>query len=75
MDVTETTVETSTLDFHVLRAGEGDRDALLFHGFPDDAYSMVPLMERLADRGFTCTAPYMRGYAPTETPSPSPDNY
>jgi pimeloyl-ACP methyl ester carboxylesterase len=45
--------------------GEGDRKALLLHGFPDDAGSMVPLMEALANKGFTAVAPYMRGYGRT----------
>jgi pimeloyl-ACP methyl ester carboxylesterase len=31
---------------------------------------MAPILERLADAGFTAVAPYMRGYAPTD---PAPD--
>ncbi|MDY7082653.1 MAG: alpha/beta hydrolase, partial [Halobacteria archaeon] len=49
--------------------------AFLFHGFPDDATSFLPLMEILADNGFTTIAPYMRGYGETERPEPVPENY
>lgn len=61
------TVEANGLSFEYLHAGEGDRLALCLHGFPDDAESMEPLLTRLADAGFTAVAPYMRGYAPTES--------
>lgn len=75
MSVETITLETSTLEFEALRCGDGDRHALLFHGFPDDPWSFEAMMQRLADEGFTCTAPYMRGYGATETPALSPDNY
>jgi len=76
----EITVETHNLDFEALRVepapedGNG-RHAVLFHGFPDDPGTFVPLMERLADAGFTCTAPYMRGYGGTDTPSLEASDY
>ncbi|MFQ3320529.1 MAG: pimeloyl-ACP methyl ester carboxylesterase [Natronomonas sp.] len=60
------TVEANGLSFECLRSGEGDRLALCLHGFPDDAGSMVPILTRLADAGFTAVAPYMRGYGPTD---------
>jgi pimeloyl-ACP methyl ester carboxylesterase len=44
--------------------------AVCLHGFPDDAGSMVPLLDALAEAGYTAVAPYMRGYAPTD---PAPD--
>ncbi len=76
-DVTDTdddlcrhTVTANGLEFECLRAGDGDRLALCLHGFPDDAGSMRPLLDRLADAGFTAVAPYTRGYAPTD---PAPD--
>ncbi|MFC7227822.1 alpha/beta fold hydrolase [Salinirubellus salinus] len=65
-----TRVEANGLTFECLVEGDGDRLALCLHGFPDDAGSMAPLQERLADAGFTAVAPYMRGYAPTD---PAPD--
>ncbi|SDF58477.1 alpha/beta fold hydrolase [Halorientalis regularis] len=62
----ERTVAANGLDFAVREHGDGDRLALCLHGFPDDAGSMDPLAERLADAGFTAVAPYMRGYGPTD---------
>jgi pimeloyl-ACP methyl ester carboxylesterase len=59
------TVTANGLDVAVREHGDGDRLALCLHGFPDDAGSMDPLSERLADAGFTAVAPYMRGYGPT----------
>jgi pimeloyl-ACP methyl ester carboxylesterase len=73
--VEETRLDTATLEFAALRAGDGDRYALLFHGFPDDAGSMVPLLERLAGAGYTAIAPYMRGYGETERPPLEPAAY
>jgi pimeloyl-ACP methyl ester carboxylesterase len=61
-----TRVEANGLTFECLVEGDGDRLALCLHGFPDDAGSMAPLQERLADAGFTAVAPYMRGYGPTD---------
>lgn len=74
-EIEETRIETATLDFDAVRAGDGDRLALLLHGFPDDARTFVPLMERLADEGYTAVAPYMRGYGDTETPPLETSNY
>jgi pimeloyl-ACP methyl ester carboxylesterase len=73
--VEEMTIKTADLSFEALTMGTGDRYAVLFHGFPDDAGSMIPLMEILAEHGFTAVAPYMRGYGETERPHLSPDNY
>lgn len=73
--VKETTIETADLSFEALTMGNGERYAVLFHGFPDDPGSMIPLMEILAENGFTAVAPYMRGYGETERPPLSPDNY
>lgn len=64
-------VEANGLTFECLAEGDGDRLALCLHGFPDDAESMRPLLERLADEGYTAVAPYMRGYGPT---GPAPDD-
>jgi pimeloyl-ACP methyl ester carboxylesterase len=44
--------------------------AVCLHGFPDDAGSMVPVLDTLSEAGYTAVAPYMRGYAPTD---PAPD--
>lgn len=58
-------IQANGLRFTTLQAGDGAL-ALCLHGFPDDAGSMVPLLEGLAARGFLAVAPYMRGYRPTE---------
>lgn len=62
-------LEANGLRFAALSHGEGDRLALLLHGFPDDAGTMRGLMEVLAGEGYRCVAPYMRGYGETERPS------
>jgi len=67
MDPETRTVEANGLAFECLETGDGDRLAICLHGFPDDAGSMTPLQSRLADAGYTAVAPYMRGYAPTES--------
>lgn len=64
-----TRVRANGLEFTAHVRGAGERLALLLHGFPDDAGSMLPLAERLAARGFRAVAPYLRGYAPTERPA------
>ena len=69
-DVDRERVAANGLTFACLRQGEGDRLALCLHGFPDDAGTMRPLLDRLAAAGFTAVAPYMRGYGPTD---PAPD--
>lgn len=76
----EITVETHSLDFEALRVeptpeDDNGRHAVLFHGFPDDPGTFAPLMERLADDGYTAVAPYMRGYGGTETPSLETSDY
>jgi len=75
MTVETTRIETAGLTFEALTAGDGDRTALLFHGFPDTPRSMEPLMERLADAGYRVVAPYMRGYGDTDRPPVEPGNY
>jgi len=45
--------------------GRGPRLFLLLHGFPDDAATMLALMELLPAREFTIVAPFSRGIAPT----------
>lgn len=58
-------LQANGLTFAAHTRGEGERLALVLHGFPDDAGSMLPLCERLAAHGYTAVAPYLRGYAPT----------
>ena len=65
----EIRLRANGLHFGALALGEGEERALLLHGFPDDPHSMVPLMERLARRGYRAVAPWMRGYGPTDVPA------
>ncbi|MFB6179737.1 MAG: alpha/beta fold hydrolase [Halorientalis sp.] len=70
MAATRRTISANGLEFECLARGDGDRLALCLHGFPDDPTTFEPLLDRLADAGFTAVAPYMRGYGPT---GPAPD--
>lgn len=64
----ELELRANGLRFQALALGEGDRTALLLHGFPDAPHSMIPLARRLVDDGYRVVAPWMRGYGPTELP-------
>jgi len=70
--IEEEYVTANGLQFKTLVQGSGDRVAILMHGFPDDAGSMRPLMDVVAEQGYTAVAPYMRGYGETDR---APDNY
>ncbi|WP_254535482.1 alpha/beta fold hydrolase [Halomarina litorea] len=60
-------VTANGLTFEYRHAGDPDgRLALCLHGFPDDAGTFDPLLNRLADAGYHAVAPYMRGYGPTD---------
>ncbi len=63
-------ITANDLEFEVLVAGSSDRLLLMLHGFPDDARSFIPMMQRLSEAGFCCAAPFMRGYRPSEVPEP-----
>ncbi|MGH8540606.1 MAG: alpha/beta fold hydrolase [Stenotrophobium sp.] len=52
------------LEFAYLEAGQGPL-VLCLHGFPDTAWSFVPLLHALADAGYRAVAPFTRGYAPS----------
>lgn len=57
------------LTFRALRSSgpDPDRRILCLHGFPDHAGSWRPVAERLVGAGWTVVAPWMRGYAPTQS--------
>lgn len=48
----------------LLQLGRGP-EVLLLHGFPDTAWSFLPVMRQIADAGYRATAVFMRGYAPS----------
>lgn len=56
------------LRFGYLESGTGPL-VLLFHGFPDDAYSFDELRAALARTGFRAVAPFLRGYHPSDIPA------
>ncbi len=56
------------LDIHVLEAGfekKGSPAVMLFHGFPEIAYSWRKVMPALAEAGYHVIAPDLRGYGRT----------
>lgn len=62
------TLTANGLSHPALKLGEGKRLALLLHGFPDTPRTWSRLMPRLAAQGYTCIAPFMRGYSQMNTP-------
>lgn len=66
MTATKRFLRVGDQTFSVRLVGDGPRQALLLHGFPDDAGSLLPLAERLARHGFSCAVPFMRGYGESD---------
>jgi pimeloyl-ACP methyl ester carboxylesterase len=60
-------VRANGIMFHYLAMGCGPL-LLCLHGFPDHAYSFLRQLKYFSALGFRVVAPFMRGYAPTETP-------
>lgn len=56
------------LDFELVEAGEGDRLALLLHGFPELNHSWRHQIPTLAARGWRVWAPNLRGYGASDRP-------
>lgn len=61
-------VPANGLRFRVRTAGEGDRLALLLHGFPEMWFSWRDQMPMLADLGYRVWAPDLRGYGESDKP-------
>ena len=62
MDTRE--LEANGMTFDVREAGPPDGDpVLLLHGFPETNHMWLGLMESLAENGYRCVAPNMRGYS------------
>ena len=68
MDFRHERVEANGLGFHVASCGDGDRLALLLHGFPECWYSWRLQMPVLADLGYRVWAPDLRGYGESDRP-------
>ena len=61
-------IQANGLSFRVATAGEGDRLALLLHGFPELAFSWRHQIPALARLGYRVWAPDLRGYGGSERP-------
>ncbi|MFI5307972.1 MAG: alpha/beta fold hydrolase [Polyangiales bacterium] len=61
-------VKTRGLRFEVAMAGQGDKLALLLHGFPESAYSWRYQIPLLAAAGYRVWAPDLRGYGKSDKP-------
>jgi pimeloyl-ACP methyl ester carboxylesterase len=67
-------VPANGLEFEVFEAGEGDRLALLLHGFPQHAIVWRHQLSFLVDRGYRVWAVNQRGYGGSSRP-PSVEDY
>ena len=65
-------VNANGLTFEVDQCGDGDKFALLLHGFPESKFSWRYQMPLLASLGYTAWAPNMRGYGKTSRPKGIP---
>ena len=62
-------INTGTLEFDCLEAGDPEGEAVIFlHGFPETHFMWRRLMAELAAEGFYCIAPNMRGYSKNACP-------
>ena len=58
--MTPSVIPANGVDFAYLEIGQGPL-VLCLHGFPDTAWSFVPLLEHLAAAGYRAVAPFTRG--------------
>jgi epoxide hydrolase 4 len=63
------TIEANGLRFTIDEAGEGERVALLLHGFPQSRRCWRHLLPAIAARGWRAVAPDMRGYGGSSRPA------
>jgi epoxide hydrolase 4 len=67
--VTTTFVEANGLRFEVDQCGDGSRLALFLHGFPESKAAWRFQLPVLAELGYTCWAPNLRGYGRSSRPT------
>jgi pimeloyl-ACP methyl ester carboxylesterase len=67
--ITTSFVEANGLRFEVDQCGDGNRLALFLHGFPESKESWRFQMPVLAELGYTCWAPNLRGYGRSSRPT------
>jgi len=64
-------IETNQLSIAYRDIGPSSgKPIFLMHGFPYDVHSYDVVSERLAEQGFRCIVPFLRGYGPTTFKSP-----
>lgn len=68
-DIRTRTIEANGLSFLVDEAGEGDRVALLLHGFPESRRCWRHQLPALAALGWRAVAPDLRGYGGSSRPA------
>jgi len=67
--ITTSFVQANGLTFEVDQCGDGDRFALLLHGFPESKHSWRFQLPLLAEMGYRAWAPNLRGYGKSGRPS------
>lgn len=65
--ITERRIATNGIELKIAEQGEGPL-VLLLHGFPESWYSWRHQFEPIAEAGFKCVAPDMRGYGESDKP-------
>ena len=68
-DIVHQTIAANGIRFDVATAGQGDRLALLLHGFPESSYSWRYQLPLFAKLGYRAWAPDLRGYGKTSRPA------
>lgn len=62
-------IKVGSLTFNCLFSGHPSNPlVILLHGFPESSHMWIKLMDELADQGFYCIAPDLRGYSPEACP-------
>lgn len=65
--ITSRRIATNGIELKIAEQGEGPL-VLLLHGFPESWYSWRHQFEPIANAGFKCVAPDMRGYGDSDAP-------
>tara|TARA_R110002072_G_scaffold64_8_gene403 strand:+ start:6392 stop:7345 length:954 start_codon:yes stop_codon:yes gene_type:complete len=67
MTIESRRIATNGIELKIAEQGEGPL-VLLLHGFPESWYSWRHQFEPIANAGFKCVAPDMRGYGDSDAP-------
>jgi pimeloyl-ACP methyl ester carboxylesterase len=63
-------VDANGVQIHYARMIGGTRTLVLLHGWPEFWLTWLPVMQRLAARGYDVVAPDLRGFGDSEKPNP-----